>query len=151
MKNIFDINDTQKLKSRINQLNNKSQAKWGKMDVAQMLAHCNIAYEMTYEPNNFKKPRGLKKWLLKTFIKNIVVGPKPFTKNGRTSPEFKISTSKEFEKEKQRIIDYMDQTQQLGASHFEGKENLSFGKLTTKEWNNLFYKHLDHHLNQFEV
>jgi hypothetical protein len=39
----------------------------------------------------------------------------------------------------------------LGKEHFEGKESLSFGPMTAQEWNNLFYKHLDHHLNQFGV
>ena len=34
---------------------------------------------------------------------------------------------------------------------FEGKESNSFGPLTKGEWNNMFYKHLDHHLSQFGV
>ena len=41
-------------------------------------------------------------------------------------------------------------TQQLGENYFEGKESNSFGKLTASEWNNMFYKHLDHHLSQFD-
>jgi len=39
----------------------------------------------------------------------------------------------------------------LGALYFEGRESLSFGKLTSKEWNNLFYKHIDHHFTQFGI
>lgn len=151
MKNVFEVKDTQELKLRIERLSNTTKPNWGKMNASQMLSHCNVVYDMTYQPNNFKKPNSIKKWLLKTFLKPIVVGPKPFKKNGPTAPEFKISEPRDFENEKKRIINYINQTQQLGKKHFENKENLSFGVLTSKEWNNLFYKHLDHHLNQFGV
>ena len=42
-------------------------------------------------------------------------------------------------------------TQELGEAHFEGKESHSFGPLNKTEWNNMFYKHADHHLTQFGV
>ncbi|WP_337994864.1 hypothetical protein [Polaribacter ponticola] len=49
------------------------------------------------------------------------------------------------------MIGFILKTQELGADYFDGKESHSFGKLTEKEWNNTFYKHLDHHLTQFGV
>ena len=49
------------------------------------------------------------------------------------------------------VKDFIVKTQFLGASHFEGKESHSFGNLTSSEWNNMFYKHLNHHLEQFGV
>jgi hypothetical protein len=58
---------------------------------------------------------------------------------------------KNFEIEKSKLIDNIRKTQQLGAVYFEGLNNFSFGKLTSQEWNNMFYKHLDHHLGQFGV
>ncbi len=45
----------------------------------------------------------------------------------------------------------MNKTQQLGENHFDGKESHSFGALNSKEWNNMFVKHLEHHLKQFGV
>jgi hypothetical protein len=39
----------------------------------------------------------------------------------------------------------------MDAAHFEGKESNSFGALNSTEWNNMLFKHLDHHLNQFGV
>ena len=53
-----------------------SQPLWGKMSVSQMLAHCNVAYEMVYT-DHYPKPKGLQKFILKRFAKNRVVGPKP--------------------------------------------------------------------------
>jgi len=78
-------------------------------------------------------------------------GPKRYKKNSRTAPMFIISDKREFDTEKQRLIDHLKKTQQLGVAHFNGKESHSFGALTSKEWNTLFSKHLDHHLQQFGV
>jgi hypothetical protein len=81
----------------------------------------------------------------------MVVGDKPYPKNSPTAPEMKVITRRDFNKEKQKLIEYIQKTQELGEKHFDGKESLSFGVLTKHEWNNLFYKHLDHHLSQFGV
>lgn len=150
MKDIFNPATTRETLERIKQLNPNSQPEWGKMNVAQMLAHCNVTYELAYES---KEPpaSGIKKWLLKTFVKNIVVGEKPYKPNSRTAPVFVITTEKAFEHEKQRLETYIQKTEELGANYFNQKESQSFGALTTKEWNNMFYKHLDHHLRQFGV
>ncbi len=150
MKNIFDTTVSEEVIGRINQLRPESQPKWGKMNVAQMLAHCNVTYEMVYTDKH-PKATGLKRFILKLMVKNAVVNEKPFPQNSRTAPQFLISDEREFNTEKQRLIDYIRKTQELGASHFEGMESNSFGALTAKEWNNSFYKHLEHHLTQFGV
>ncbi len=149
-KNLFNEKESQETIERINGLSPETQAQWGKMNVAQMLAHCNVAYELVYTDKH-PKPKGFQKFLIKLFAKNIVVGPKPYKKNMRTSPVFLISDEREFEKEKTRLIDHIQKTQELGATHFDGKESHAFGNLSKKEWNTLFSKHLDHHLGQFGV
>ena len=60
-----------------------------------------------------------------------------------------MKKKRNFEEEKNRLIDFLNKTQQLGAEHFDNKENPSFGKLDKNQWNTLFSKHLDHHLQQF--
>ena len=150
MKNVFDAKDIVEIIDRINQLTPTSKGLWGKMTVGQMLAHCCVTYEMTYE-NKHPKPNAFMKFMLKLFVKSAVVGLKPYPKNGQTAPQFVMTDEKDFEAEKQRLIDYLNKTQALGAAHFEGKESHSFGALTKDEWNVMFYKHLDHHLTQFGV
>ncbi len=135
---------------RINNLKPESQPVWGKMNVAQMLAHCCVTYEMVYERKH-PAPGGFMKLILKLLVKNTVVGETPYKHNLRTAPAFLMTTEKDFNAEKARLIGYINRTQQLGEKEFDGKESLSFGKLTVNEWNNMFYKHLDHHLNQFGV
>ena len=146
--NIFEKEVSETVTQRINNLTVNSQPKWGKMNVAQMLAHCNVIYEMVYEDKH-PKPNFLLKFILKTFVKKIVVSETPFKHNEKTAPAFLISDSRNFEAEKQRLIDHINKTQQLGENHFDNKLYHSFGVLNIAEWNNMFYKHLNHHLTQF--
>ena len=152
MKNIFKKPVTDEVIGRIENLATETQPNWGKMNVGQMLAHCSVTYDYIYDPQHQDtKAKGLKKFLLRTFIKKGVCGEKPYPKNGRTAPQFLITDEKDFEKEKSKLIGYIKQTQAEGADSFDGKESHSFGVLTKQEWNNMFYKHLDHHLLQFGV
>ena len=146
--NIFSQAVSEAVIERINALKPSTPAQWGKMNVSQMLAHCNVTYEMVHE-NSHPKPNALMKFMLKTFVKNAVVNEKPYSKNSRTAPQFIIVDAKNFESEKARLIGYVTKTQALGEDNFHNKESHSFGKLSTTEWNNMFYKHLDHHLTQF--
>lgn len=150
MKNAFNQDDVAEFIVRINRLTVDTKPKWGKMNVEQMLAHCNVTYEMVYD-NIHPKPNAFKRFMLKLIIKNIVVNDKPYKSNSQTAPEFIIKDVRKFELEKQRLIDYLLKTQQLGAKYFDGKESLSFGVLNQQEWNNMFVKHLEHHLSQFGV
>ena len=148
--NIFTTEVVDKIIQRINSLKPTTQPKWGKMDVGQMLAHCNVTYEMVYE-NKHPKPNFFMGFILKAFIKKVVVGEAPYKHNSQTAPAFLMTTAKNFDAEKKRLIDHITTTKSLGENYFDNKESLSFGALNKTEWNNMFYKHLDHHLTQFGV
>ena len=148
--NIFTKEIADTIIARIQQLTPETLAQWGKMDVAQMLAHCNVAYEMTFESIH-PKPGFFMAWMLKTFVKSGVTNEVPYQKNLRTAPAFLMTDARNFQQEKERLIGYINKCFELGPAHFEGKESHSFGKMTTTEWNNMFYKHLNHHLTQFGV
>jgi hypothetical protein len=150
MKSIFDAAVSNEFIDRINKLTPETQPLWGKMSVAQMLAHCCVTYELVYE-NKHKKPGLFMKLILKLIVKDQVVTEKPYKQNLRTGPDFLIVDPKIFETEKTRLINFINKTTELGANHFEGKVSHSFGPLSSTEWNNMFYKHLDHHLSQFGV
>lgn len=151
IKNIFTADVTNEVIGRINNLQPTTQCQWGTMDVAQMLAHCNVPYAYTFEPEKFKRPGFFMKFMLKNFVKKIVTSTKPYKQNERTAPEFVISNKRDFEREKELLIANINKAKQLGTTYFEGKENFSFGKMTAEEWNIMYYKHLDHHLRQFNV
>jgi hypothetical protein len=146
--NIFTPKVSDEIIARINTLTPQTKAVWGKMNVAQMLAHCNVTYEMLYEDKH-PAPKGFLKLILKLFVKKSVVGEGSYKQNLRTAPAFLIVDEKEFEAEKTRLIAYIRRVNAEGAAAFEGRNSLSFGKLTSGEWNNMFWKHLNHHLSQF--
>lgn len=150
MSNVFNVADTTEIIKRINKLTPETKPLWGKMAVGQMLAHCNVTYELVYEDIH-PKPNAFMKFILKSFVKKIVVNEVPYKHNGQTAPYFIVKDDKDFEKERTRLINHINRTQQLGEQYFDGKESHSFGKLTQTEWNNMFYKHLNHHLSQFGV
>jgi hypothetical protein len=149
--NIFTEEVSKEVIQRINNLKPDSPRQWGKMDVGQMLAHCSVAYETIFEPGKHPTPNFFMKILMKTFVRKMVTGDKPLKKNSPTAPYFVMKSEKDFELEKVRLITYIQQTQQLGETEFDGKENMSFGKMNKTEWSNMMYKHLDHHLQQFGV
>ena len=147
--NIFTQEVAEGVIARINKLTPQSQPQWGKMSVDKMLAHCCVAYETIYEPGKHPKANPVMRFFLRLFVKPVVAGEKPLRKNSPTAPYFIIADDKDFEAEKTRLIAFIRKTQQLGEQEFEGKESLGFGALTKTEWNNMLYKHLDHHLTQF--
>ena len=151
MQDVFSAQQAQNYIDRINRLTPFATPNWGKMSVDQMLAHCNVTYEMVYEPQKHKKPGGIAKFILKRFVKPKVVGEKAYSKNSPTSPQFLIKNRPDFILEKKRLIGFIQKTQQLGREAFDGKASFSFGKLSAQEWYNMFAKHLSLHLEQFGV
>lgn len=151
MVQIFTAEGAQDVINRINKLQPDAKPLWGSMNVAQMLAHCNVTYELVYTDKHPRPKNLFMKWVLKSFVKNMVVNEDPYKKNMRTAPHFLITGNRDFEVEKNRLIEHIKKTQELGTAHFDGKESHSFGNLTITEWNNMFAKHLDHHLSQFGV
>lgn len=147
---IFEEQNVTDYVGRINQLTPETQPQWGKMNVAQMLAHNSIAFDINYGviPVSYNP---ISRFMVKLFAKSTVVGDKPYGKNGRTAPVFIISDERDFAAEKAKLIDYLHRIQQEGAAAYEGKVSPAFGKLSSQEWSTMYSKHLDHHLTQFGV
>ena len=137
-------------KARVARLTPDARPLWGKMDVAQMLAHCNVAYEIEYTDRH-PRPNAFVRLVIKWFVKDKVCGPRPYARNARTAPMFKVTEPRDFEAERQRLVDYLNRTHALGPVYFDGRESASFGRLSELEWNRMFSKHLEHHLTQFGV
>ena len=151
MQNVFDAKDAQEYINRINNLTPETPRKWGKMSADQVLAHLNVAYDLTFTPEKFPKPSFIAKFLLSRFVKPKITNEIPYKQSLPTSPAFIIADERNIEEEKAKLIGNIQRVQQLGREAFEGKENINFGKMTAQGWNNMFAKHLNHHLDQFGV
>jgi hypothetical protein len=147
---VFNSDDVKTILHRIDNLTSDSAPKWGKMNVSQMLAHLCVAYDLAYG-KTVPKYNPFMKLIMRTVIKNMVTNEKTYKPNGPTAHVFVVNDERVFEQEKTRLIDSINRTLFHGASYFDGKENISFGKMSAIAWNNMFYKHLDHHLRQFGV
>lgn len=154
MPDFFDRATADELLERIGRLTPDTQAQWGKMNVAQMLAHCSKAFDSVYSADYLRdnpRPNAVLKWVLRLVAKPIVVGDTPYRKNSRTAPSFIVADERDFKTERDRLAAYIEQAHAEGRAGFEGRESHSFGPLTADEWSTLFYKHTDHHLTQFGV
>jgi len=147
---IFEKSTTTLLISRLNKLNTNTPAQWGKMNVGQMLHHVNLIYDTAFHKFDPKTPAFVK-FMLKMFVKDTVVGNKPYKKNSRTAKYLVMTLDFDFEKEKEALISNFKDAEEKGPTFFESKDSNGFGKLTAKEWSHMLYKHIDHHFSQFGV
>ena len=147
LKNLFDPRVKEEIIERINKLSPQSLPQWGKMNVAQMLAHLQMPIGSAQGIH--KLPRTLFGRVVGPFAKSVFCGNKPFKRNLPTDPSFVMTnTQKEFEKEKQGLIALI---YNFKEENIVNKTHPFFGKLTAEQWSLGSWKHLDHHLQQFEV
>lgn len=148
--NTFSPETLEKTIARLDNLRVDSTPDWGKMNAAQMLAHVNVAYDLAYGRKG-AKAGPIQRFFLNLFVKPIVVGDKEYKQNSRTAPAFVVDDERDFDKEKQNLIDNLKDTVAKGEEFFDGRESTSFGKMTAREWSQQFQKHIEHHFKQFGI
>jgi hypothetical protein len=147
MKNLFEREAVEEIISRIDKLQPASQRQWGKMDVAQMMAHCSAGLDMASGRLNL--PRAFIGRLLGPFVKPIYTNEKPFSKNNPTAKELVFSNERDFLREQQQLREKIRKFHEGGEAQCTRHPHPFFGALTPQEWSRGMYKHLDHHLRQF--
>jgi len=151
VEDLFDPAGKARMVARVRALRPDSRPLWGTMNVAQMLAHCNVGYEIVHEPGKHARPGIVGRFFARLFAKATVVGDKPYPRNGPTAPAFVIKDARDFATERDRLLGFIERTFEQGASHYDRLPNMTFGVLSSEQWNAMFSKHLDHHLRQFGV
>ena len=149
MKNLFDKDTYTEIIQRINTLTPQSQRQWGKMNVDQMLAHCKEAFKVPLSDK--KMPRMFMGLLIGWMIKPKLYNEYPWKKNLPTAPNFIIKDDRDFEKEKLELSDMINQFYNGGPDNVGRYPHPMFGTFTTDQWGKAMYKHLNHHLQQFNV
>jgi hypothetical protein len=149
MKSLFDKEAYEEIISRFGKLNTQSQRQWGKMDAAQMMAHCKEAFKVPLSEKS--PPRMFMGLLLGWMMKGKMHDEAPWKKNLPTAPQFIIKGERNFEKEKSELISLITQFNKANPSAVEKIVHPFFGKFTGEQWGKAMYKHLDHHLTQFGV
>ncbi len=146
VQNLFDAAVKQGIVNRINNLTPQSQAVWGKMNVAQMLVHCQMPLGVATGKHQLKSNFFMR--LIGPLFKKQLFNDKAFRRNLPTDKSFIITNTHNLETEKQNLISMISGFSEATISN---EPHPFFGKLTNQEWSRGTWKHLDHHLQQFGV
>ena len=147
IKNLYDPSVKQEIIARINALTPQSTRQWGKMDVAQMLAHVQVPIgvalgDMTIKGN----------WMMKMFMplfKKMLFDERPWKLGLPTDKSFVMTGQiKDFEKEKAQLLEKVNR---FTEANVVCEKHPVFGRFTKEQWSKASWKHLDHHFRQFGV
>jgi Protein of unknown function (DUF1569) len=147
MKNLFEREAVDEVISRIDTLQPATRRQWGKMDVAQMMAHCSAALDMASGQLNL--PRLFIGRLIGLLVRPIYTNEKPFSRSSPTDPKLVVSDQREFLREQEQLKVKVRQFYEGGEGNCTRHPHPFFGALPPQDWSRGMYKHLDHHLRQF--
>jgi hypothetical protein len=149
MKSIFIEDDNAELINRINQLSAPMPALWGKMNPAQMMAHCQASINIALGNARVKRH-----WLGILFGN---IGKKRLLKAGKldkytpTYKDFEMTGDLDFEEEKEKFIALIKSALIKGPQSLVKYPHPYLNTFKDDEWSQLNWMHLDHHLRQFGV
>ena len=149
MKSLYDPSVADEVRQRVARLRPDSAAQWGKMNVAQALAHCALALENALGDTVLPRhPLGrlIGGWAKRGFV----VKGKPIRRNAPTHPSVRVADERSFDAERNRLRRAIDRFT-AGPSACTVHPHFFFGPMTPSEWATFMYVHLDHHLRQFSV
>ena len=147
MQNLFDSSAKNEILQRLGALTPEAARQWGKMSVSQMLAHCSVALESG--TGDKPRPQKLIGKIFAPFVREGLLGDKPFSKGSPTDPTFVVRDERDFAREKDRLAGLVERFCALGKDEACKQTHSFFGRMTGDEWGRLMYKHLDHHFRQF--
>lgn len=149
MKSLYDPAVAGEVKQRIARLRPDSTPAWGRMNVAQALAHCAMAMENALGDTMF--PRHPLGRLIGGWAKRgLIVKGKPMGRSAPTHPSVLVKDERNFELERRRLERTIDRFT-AGQTACTRHPHFFFGPMTPGEWATFMYIHLDHHLRQFNV
>jgi hypothetical protein len=140
--------DRRDLLSRFDKLRPDTEARWGRMNARQMLAHIGDSMRMAIGATKVEPKRTPLRF---TPIKQLVIYALPSTpRNLPTAPELRKTVpgvwSEDLRDVKELVRRAVVRYDQRAA---KWPDHPAFGKLSPRAWGVLIYKHLDHHLRQF--
>ncbi|WP_228417136.1 DUF1569 domain-containing protein [Chryseobacterium piscicola] len=150
-KSLHHLNDFLEIKTRISNLSPDSERKWGRMNAAQMLNHCIQVLKVPMKKNKLPKVFIVLKWvgILAKYEMKIFNNGIPH--NMPTFKKLIITFDCNFETSKAQLLKTLDDYAEFRAQNKLPSQHQLFGKMTEEMWGFLEYKHLNHHLKQFNV
>jgi len=149
MNSLFDPTQNREIVQRIDRLSPATQAKWGMMNVAQMLTHAQQPLRVAF--GELKLKITIAGFLFGKIAKRKLSKNEPWGRSLPTDKHFVVTELKNFDDEKRRLVVLVRRFADNGPGGIVNELHPFFGKLTPDEWDRLMWNHLDHHLRQFGV
>ncbi len=149
MKDLFSTRDTTALLQRVEKLTPETRARFGKMKVEQMLAHCAMFMELASGKRVI--PRMVLGRIFSGAAKSIFLGDKPYPRGIPANRRLRVTDKRDFAVEKEKLTRLIVEFAEAGPEGVTRNPHFFFGRISPAEWSRGLYKHLDHHLSQFGV
>ena len=146
MTTVYDAAARRNLHTRIDALTPGAQPRWGKMNVGQMVVHCDMHLRHSLGEHLTPADKPIRFFPLNLLI--IYVLPTP--KGVPTMDELRSPASGVFEEDRRRLKDSLEK---LGALPRGTRMpvHAAFGRIGHHAHGKLAHDHLDHHLKKFGV
>ena len=145
MKSIWQEDARRELHDRLGALGWDRPSQWGKFTAPKMI--CHLADSLKMAMGDLKvAPKHLP--IRYPPLKQLIIYVAPFPKGAPTAPELLARAPKEWAGD---VEDVQALLARAGSSRTTDSwpEHPAFGKLSTRAWGVLIYRHMDHHLRQF--
>ncbi|WP_089792790.1 DUF1569 domain-containing protein [Chryseobacterium wanjuense] len=136
---------------RISNLSENSQKRWGKMDVCQMMRHCNYVLQIPLGKIELPPVNALFKTIGIITKIEMQIFNNGIPRNMPTFQKLIVNFECDFNDEKENLLKTLDEYRNTFKQGKLPDHHVLFGKMTEKDWGFLEYKHLHHHLKQFNV
>jgi hypothetical protein len=146
MHTLFEATTATEILNRLEKIQADTPPLWGKMNAAQMMAHCQAPFESFFSQKQLR--RGLIGYLFGRVAKKKLFSEKPWPRSLPTAKAYTITNQREFNKEKEKLIGWINRFASEGYTVTTSTHPF-FGKMSSQEWALLAYKHMNHHLTQF--
>src|SRR5690606_42127847 len=103
---LFDEADRHAVVQRLRALSAGDAARWGRMDVAQMVAHCQAPLNVAL--GRLPLRRNLLGVLFGRLAKRSLVSAKPFGRDLPTHPSFRVRDARDFERERAPLVELVE-------------------------------------------
>lgn len=151
MKNWLNPVDAAELVERLGHLRPDSRPRWGTMTPAALLCHLADPVRVALGE---KKARRVTGPLGLPGIAHAVVWLLPWPKGAPTAPEFLpgggLTMPQEFEADRRALIDVLRRFAETSVDTVFAPSPV-FGRLSRRSWGRLMWRHVEHHLRQFDL
>jgi hypothetical protein len=147
VKSIWQEQTRKELHDRVATLAWDRRARWGKFTAPRMVCHLADSLKMAMG----ELPVASKRLPIRyPPLKQLIIYAAPFPKGAPTAPELLVREPHEWAHD---VADVQALLARASAARGtdDWPEHPAFGKLSRRAWGVLIYRHMDHHLKQFDA